>query len=881
MIAHRQHPPCELFEKRGYTVTPIFHPEQGSTTKKRSHTTALRLCTRVLLSAVLACALLIPVTTEEAHASDQPRIVKVGYTDSEGLLAKNDDGTYEGYTYDYLMRVAQFTGWSFEFVEAEGDNANERALRLLEMLDNGEVDIEGSMSYSAALAEMYEYPENSYGSAHTALFAPNIHATVSKTNLFTRSELRVAILATAKKRRAELEYYCDQNGINLVTVECSTTQELLDKTLTGEADVFLEIDVNIFDGFHIVSSFAGRPFFFAAPKGERSIIDELDATIDRINQSNPQLQETLYKKHFLPSEDNYDLTSAELRYARNYKTLRVGVLTDRPPLQSFDPETGEFKGVTKGILEYLSKHTGLSFEMVSIPRYDDLATALREENIDIVAGVNDDDNTEIDKIVAMTAPYMTTSILLVYNKFVDPDRLDGKSIALLWDQAETAPEGAPVQLYDTIEECLEAVNSGEVDYTYGTSYTTPYYLNIDELSNILYLPTSTQSIDICFGLAQPVDPDLLVILNKALRSLNSAQLDSIIYDNSLIDQDEQINLFIKDHLGEFALACISLLMLIIVLLALYLRSRMHAARAVREENLRFQELYRLANEQFFEYSIKSDTLRISKSKSLLSSSYVDDATSMDDGSSYVSYENARQLIKHSANPELLDAFTSPSNAVTEVLCHEEANPDKDGKWIRITSHFVEDDAGKPISVIGKIANIDDEMREKMDLSERAHHDGLTGLLNWQTFQETAGELLSNGTAGAVLVVDTDDFKGVNDTYGHLAGDRALQQTAAALTAAFRPQDLIGRLGGDEFAICVNGRIDDERLASACAGIVKRGVTFTDQYGTEHEVTLSIGGVELHGKIASYQSAYRQADKALYRAKAAGKNRFVIGSYQAE
>ena len=86
-----------------------------------------------------------------------------------------------------------------------------------------------------------------------------------------------------------------------------------------------------------MSSFAGRPFFFAAPKGERSIIDELDATIDRINQSNPQLQETLYKKHFLPSEDNYDLTSAELRYARNYKTLRVGVLTDRPPLQSFDP----------------------------------------------------------------------------------------------------------------------------------------------------------------------------------------------------------------------------------------------------------------------------------------------------------------------------------------------------------------------------------------------------------------------------------------------------------------------------------------------------------------------------------------------------------------
>ena len=92
--------------------------------------------------------------------------------------------------------------------------------------------------------------------------------------------------------------------------------------MTGEADVFLEIDVNIFDGFHIVSSFAGRPFFFAAPKGERSIIDELDATIDRINQSNPQLQETLYKKHFLPSEDNYDLTSAQLQNAARRRPHR-------------------------------------------------------------------------------------------------------------------------------------------------------------------------------------------------------------------------------------------------------------------------------------------------------------------------------------------------------------------------------------------------------------------------------------------------------------------------------------------------------------------------------------------------------------------------------
>lgn len=846
------------------------------------HPAFLHACARALLSALVACALFPGIALAQDSSTEAPhRTVTVGYMDSAGILTKKSDGTYEGYTYDYLMRVAQFTGWTFEFVEAQGETSSEQAADLMDMIDNARVDVIGGMTYSPALGERYEYPQNSYGSAHTSLFAPNVGATVSRTNLFTQDELHVAIVSTAKQRRAELEYYCEQNGIKLVTIECDTIEEMHEKTLAGEADVFLEIDINIQDGFHIVSSFAERPYFFASPAGDRAIIDEIDATIVRINQGNPQLQETLYNKYFMKSETNFALTDQELQYARNHETLRVGVIAEKAPLQSFDKQTGEFKGVTQGVLEYLSEHAGLSFEVVKIPRSDDIDAAIREANVDIVAGVNDNDSTSADHSLALTAPYMSTSTLLVYNKFVDPDDLEGKTIALPWELEEAAPEGADVRLYDTLEECFEAVNSGKADYTYGQSYTTPYYLNIDNLNNLLYLPTSTKTVDICFGIVQPIDPDLLVIFNKSLRDLSGTDLDSIIYDNSLIDQSEQINSFISDHLLEFALGCISLLLIIIVLLMLYLRSRMSAARAVREENLRFQELYRLANEQFFEYSIKTDTLRISKSKSVLDDFADEGDMGMEDDSSYLAFTNAHERIKENGNPELLEAFTSPTHSVTEVLCNTGTHPGSARQWLRITSHFVEDDDGKPISVIGKIANIDEEMREKMDLSERAHHDGLTGLLNWKTFQEKAGALLVAGKAGALLVVDTDDFKSVNDTYGHLAGDRALQQAAAALAQAFRPQDLVGRLGGDEFAICIDGEIDYDRLAQACAAIVGDGVSFSDQQGDPHAVTLSIGGVELHGKADSYQSAYRQADKALYRAKADGKNRYVIEHYRAE
>ena len=79
------------------------------------------------------------------------------------------------------------------------------------------------------------------------------------------------------------------------------------------------------------------------------------------------------------------------------------------------------------------------------------------------------------------------------------------------------------------------------------------------------------------------------------------------------------------------------------------------------------------------------------------------------------------------------------------------------------------------------------------------------------------------------------------------------------------------MGGDEFAVCLNGPIDHDQLVERCTRIVEEGVAYVDQADVEHSITLSIGGVELKDKPISYRNAYQQADSALYRAKAEGKN----------
>ena len=686
----------------------------------------------------------------------------------EGVFTRSEDGTYAGYTYDYLVHIAQFTGWKYEFVEAPGADDNERASALVDMLVNGDVDIEGSMTYSQALADSFEYPQNSYGTAHTALFAPDADSAITQTDLFTRGNVTVSLLASANKRREELVYFFEQNGIELTLIDCASTEEMYERVRTGEADAFLDIDLNKHEGFHTAVTFAGRPYFFAAPKGQRGIVDDIDKTIDLINRSNPSLQDTLYDRYFMQTKSDYSLTESERAFAAAHDTLRVGIVSEKAPIQSFNRATGTLEGVTKGMLDYVASHAGFSYEIVKIDRSENLAQAIRDADIDLVAGVDNNNVVREQLGLSLSAPYMSASKLLVYNKFVDPDNLSDKTMALSWEQAFLSEGKSNVVLYDSVEACLEAVNEGKADYTYSTSYCVPYYISADSLGNLLTLPSSSQVVETCFALVHPVEPELLQIVNKSIRGLSSTELDSIVYDNSLIDQDEQIGFFIRDHLLEVALGFITLLLVVIALLTLYLRARVRAARSVREENQRFQKLYSLANEQFFEYSLKNDTLLISRPNGSRNDLIPDDEVEEGDTEAYRLVRSARKRLESKLGPELADAFLSPQDAVTDAA-FETKNGQR--QWLRIMSRFIMDDMGKPLSVIGKITNIDEDMREK---------------------------------------------------------------------------------------------------------IIGHPVTFPDQDGDTQSLTLSIGGIELaEGESASYETAYQLADRALYHAKADGKNRFFI------
>ncbi|MGZ6298959.1 MAG: putative bifunctional diguanylate cyclase/phosphodiesterase [Candidatus Limnocylindria bacterium] len=164
-----------------------------------------------------------------------------------------------------------------------------------------------------------------------------------------------------------------------------------------------------------------------------------------------------------------------------------------------------------------------------------------------------------------------------------------------------------------------------------------------------------------------------------------------------------------------------------------------------------------------------------------------------------------------------------------------------------------------------------------ELKHQAFHDGLTQLANRGLFGESVNARLAatpRGKRSVVMFVDLDDFKFVNDMYGHPAGDAMLVEVAVRLQACTRASDLTARLGGDEFAILVDDDPDlgnAERVAGRISEILQQPFSIGE---VQTHVSASIG-IAAGAQGDSAEDLLRQADVAMYSAKAAGKGRWVV------
>jgi diguanylate cyclase (GGDEF)-like protein/PAS domain S-box-containing protein len=232
------------------------------------------------------------------------------------------------------------------------------------------------------------------------------------------------------------------------------------------------------------------------------------------------------------------------------------------------------------------------------------------------------------------------------------------------------------------------------------------------------------------------------------------------------------------------------------------------------------------------------------------------------------------------HPEDAERVRREFAAVSErdvVLEHRIVRDDGHIVWISVSATPVRDADGRPIHVLVQMQDVTERRQYEDRLQHLVDHDPLTGLLNRRGFEDALDAHLAHthryGASGALLVIDLDGFKYINDTLGHTAGDELIVTCATALRRRLRESDVLARLGGDEFAVLLPAASPEQ--AQVVAGALVRAVREQAAgFGGQHaaNVTASIGVAIFDGAGRTADAMLVNADLAMYDAKESGKDR---------
>jgi diguanylate cyclase (GGDEF)-like protein/PAS domain S-box-containing protein len=228
-------------------------------------------------------------------------------------------------------------------------------------------------------------------------------------------------------------------------------------------------------------------------------------------------------------------------------------------------------------------------------------------------------------------------------------------------------------------------------------------------------------------------------------------------------------------------------------------------------------------------------------------------------------------------PQILGQLRQPEAFLTVVTDAHERNGSTMISKVELTDDRVYELYARERSSMGASGKVwsfrDVTERERMEstLLDLANLDSLTGVPNRRRFQEEVNASISRGEHGAVLFMDVDDFKAINDSLGHSAGDEFLRSLALCLSEGLRHDDMLARLGGDEFAVLLRGASRGE--AMAVAQRLLKSVREMRSVSADQPLssTISIGGAMFPTHGTSVDELLGHADMAMYRVKQGGRN----------
>lgn len=456
--------------------------------------------------------------------------VTVAFVEQTGLLEKDEEGNLSGYTYDYLMKMAQYADWDVEFVFPKNKEIDKAIVEMMEKVAAGEVDLISAMVYSEDSEKVYSYPKKGYGYAFTTLLASKSDTSINEDNLALRKNLKVAVIDKADTRNEELDAFCKSNNTEYTEVKCETAEEQLAAIKSGKADVMVSLSLLPYAGTKIVASFADRPFYFTSKKGNQELCDEIDRAIEAIEYAEPDYRKDLHDKYFADKEGECAFSKEGLAYIAKKKTLKVLVPEEIKPLQS-QTAGGAYEGIFVSFMKRLTEATGLKVKLYSLPKGTSLKEAMASGDYDMTLAVPEDYEWADENGLIFSVPLLTSDKVLFYDKSVDISDLS---------KLKRSKTG-------NLEKQMKAVESGDADYGYGSSLVVNYNISNNAYQEIATLPVSEEESNYVCSFNKDASLELIAVVNEVIENVDPATMNAYILESSQIDNQDLLTSWIRKN----------------------------------------------------------------------------------------------------------------------------------------------------------------------------------------------------------------------------------------------------------------------------------------------------------------------------------------------
>ena len=518
-------------------------------------------------------------STDKAHSE----VVKVGwYEDSYHITGKN--GNRSGYGYEYEQAVSAYTGWDYDYVTGNWEE-------LLKKLQDGEIDLMSSLSYTDERAKTMLFSDLQMGEEKYYLYADLANSDISASDISSLNGQSIAMMENSVQTT---QFYDWEKKYNVKTkhVFVNSMDQAMEMFGKHEIQGVISTETSIWvnTGLSAVFTTGGSEIYYGINKNRPDLKEELGSAMRAMENDKPFYSDDLYKQ-YIATQSVAVLSSDEQEWLKQHGAIRVGYLENDPGFSAVDPHSGKLMGVVNDYVEYASNcfEQPLEFDLVGLDSQEALIQAVRDDKIDMIFHVDQNpyyaekNGLSLSNTV-LSLPFAAVTAQEAFNESAENTVAIAKENSKYkWYVTYNYPDWN-IKEYNSIKDAEQAIRNGNADCFIARSGQAMDYVNDKKMHSVFLTKTANTLFAVDKG-----NTILMSILNKTLKSIQTSKLTGAVtmYEDSL--KKVTFSDFVKDNFLQ-VIIMFSLVFILILGMFIHLLKKAKAAeRKARESKIQAEK----------------------------------------------------------------------------------------------------------------------------------------------------------------------------------------------------------------------------------------------------------------------------------------------------